>query len=206
MLLTVLRRESRCCSYSVLFCGLYYGALHVLKSSRALCPRVSSFLLALWSPRLGKRELVCVLLVHLFVCFVRVSFCHFFSSSWCRGWLRFVIVTLPGLSRLIVMKGLIPIDRIKSKMVPHYIPSHVEGAVKPDVYLQDSHKLLTKIVMSWICRSQWKIVCLLEEEKKRDLEVSSFFAKDRRQWKCSSQLVKKKWIETKQSWHKTNKY
>ena len=40
-------------------------------------PRVSSFLLALWSPRLGKRELVCVLLVHLFVCFVHVSFCRF---------------------------------------------------------------------------------------------------------------------------------
>ena len=47
------------------------------RSSRALCPRVSSFLLALWSPRLGKRELVCVLIVHLFVCFVHVSFCHF---------------------------------------------------------------------------------------------------------------------------------
>ena len=82
--LTVLRRWSRCCFYSVWFCGLYYGALHVLKSSRALCPRVSSFLLALWSPCLGKRELVYVLLVHLFVCFVRVCFCLFFSSSWCR--------------------------------------------------------------------------------------------------------------------------
>ena len=62
---------------AVWLCGLYNGGLHVSKSSRALCPRVSSFLLALWSPRLGKRELVCVLLVHLFVCFVRVSFCHF---------------------------------------------------------------------------------------------------------------------------------
>ena len=61
-------------------CGLYYEALHVLKSSRALCPRVSSFFLAL----LSQRELVCVLLVHLFVCFVRVSL-SFFSSSWCRG-------------------------------------------------------------------------------------------------------------------------
>ena len=29
------------------------------------------------SPLLGRRDLVCVLLVHLFVCFVRVSFCHF---------------------------------------------------------------------------------------------------------------------------------
>ena len=75
MLLTVLWRWSRCCSYSVWLCGLYYGVFHVLKSSRALCPRVSSFLLALWLPRLGKRELVYVLLVYLLVCFARVSFC-----------------------------------------------------------------------------------------------------------------------------------
>ena len=49
------------------------------------CSLSSCFVIpsALWSPRLGKRELVYVLLVHLFVCFVRVSFCHF--SSWCRG-------------------------------------------------------------------------------------------------------------------------
>ena len=32
MLMTVLRRWSRCCSYSVWLCGLYYGALHVLQS------------------------------------------------------------------------------------------------------------------------------------------------------------------------------
>ena len=96
MLLTVLRRWSRCCSYSVWLYGLYYGALHVLKSYRALCPRVSSFLLALWSPRLGKRELVCVRLVQLFLCFVRVSFCHFSLSLSIGGWLRFVIVALTG--------------------------------------------------------------------------------------------------------------
>ena len=77
MLLAVLRRWSRCFSYSVCLCGSYYGELHVLKSSRALCPRVSSFLLALWSPRFGKREFVCVLLVHLCVCFVHVSFRYF---------------------------------------------------------------------------------------------------------------------------------
>ena len=42
-----LRQWVLCCSYSVWLCGLYYGALHVLKSSRDRCPRVSSFLLAL---------------------------------------------------------------------------------------------------------------------------------------------------------------
>ena len=47
---------------------------------RALCPRVYTFLLALWSPQLGKMGLVYVLLVCLFVCF---------SSSWCQ-WLAAV--------------------------------------------------------------------------------------------------------------------
>ena len=77
--------------------GLYYGALHVLKSSCALCLRVFSFILALWSLRSGKRELVCVLLVHLFVCFIRVSFCPFSLPLCVGGWLWFVIGALPGL-------------------------------------------------------------------------------------------------------------
>ena len=78
------------CSYSVWLCGLYYGALHVLKSSRALRPRVSSFLLALWSSRLGRRELVCVLLVHLFVLYVLVFVIFLFllvSRVGCGLWL-----------------------------------------------------------------------------------------------------------------------
>ena len=83
---------SRCCSCSVWICGLYYGALHVLKSCRALWPCVSTFILALWSHRLGKRELVYVLLVHWFVCFARVRFCSFFSSPWCLGFLGLAAV------------------------------------------------------------------------------------------------------------------
>ena len=39
---------------------------------------------AMWSSRLAKRELFCVLLVHLFVYFARVNVCPF-SSSWCQG-------------------------------------------------------------------------------------------------------------------------
>ena len=46
---------------------------------------VFSVLLAFWSPCLGKRELVFVLIVHLFVSYAHVNLCHFFSSSWCRG-------------------------------------------------------------------------------------------------------------------------
>ena len=38
-----------------------------------------------------------MLLVHVFVCFVRVSFCHFSLPLGVGGWLRFVIVALPGL-------------------------------------------------------------------------------------------------------------
>ena len=60
-------------------------------------PCSSSFFLVLL-PRLCKRELVCVLLLHLFVCFVRVSNCHFSLSLGVGGWLRFVIVALHGLS------------------------------------------------------------------------------------------------------------
>ena len=33
----------------------------------------------------GKRELVFVPIVHLFVGYAHVNLCHFFSSSWCRG-------------------------------------------------------------------------------------------------------------------------
>ena len=44
-----------------------------------------SFLLAFWSPCFGKRELVFVLIVHLFVSYAHVNLCHFFSSSWCHG-------------------------------------------------------------------------------------------------------------------------
>ena len=38
-----------------------------------------------------------MLLVRLFVYFVRVSFCHFSLPLGVGGWLRFVIVALPGL-------------------------------------------------------------------------------------------------------------
>ena len=45
---------------------------------------ISSVLLAFWSPCLGERELVFVLIMHLFVSFAHVNLCHFFSSSWCQ--------------------------------------------------------------------------------------------------------------------------
>ena len=41
--------------------------------------------LAFWSPCLGTKGLVFVLIVHLFVSYAYVTLCHFFSSSWCRG-------------------------------------------------------------------------------------------------------------------------
>ena len=69
--------------------------LNVLKSSRALCPR-SSVCFSILSPRLGKMELVFVLLVHLFVCFVHVCFCPFSLPLGVEGWLRFVTVAYPG--------------------------------------------------------------------------------------------------------------
>ena len=64
--------------------SLHYEALHV-RSCQALCLCVSSVLLAFWSPCLGNKELVFVLIVHLYVNCAHVNLCHFFSSSWCQG-------------------------------------------------------------------------------------------------------------------------
>ena len=42
-----------------------------------------------------------MLLVHLFVCFVRASFCHFSLPLGVGGWLWFLIVALPELFYLL---------------------------------------------------------------------------------------------------------
>ena len=68
----------------------------MFKSLLVLFVLVSPFVLAFWSPRLGKKELVFVLLVHLFVCFARVCFCPFSLPLGVEVWLRFVIVAYPG--------------------------------------------------------------------------------------------------------------
>ena len=69
---------------SVLLCGLYHGALKVLKSSRGLCPRFSLcfsiLIISLGEEGAGlcaSRTLVCL--------FCACMFLFFFSSSWCRG-------------------------------------------------------------------------------------------------------------------------
>ena len=54
-------------------------------SCLALCLCVASVLLAFWLPCLGKRKLVFVSIVHLFVSYAHVNLCHFFTSSWCQG-------------------------------------------------------------------------------------------------------------------------
>ena len=76
---------------------------------------------ALLSPRLRKRDLVYMLLVHN-VCLSCMRYCFvFFSSSWCRGRLQIVNVALPGLifyrrqfnqSRLILLSFLIAYRRV----------------------------------------------------------------------------------------------
>ena len=48
------------------------------------------------SPRLGKKELVFVFLVHLFVCFAPVCFCPFSLPLCVEGGKRFVIVAYGG--------------------------------------------------------------------------------------------------------------
>ena len=45
---------------------------------------------------MGKRELVYVLLVHLFVHFACINFCPFYLPLGVRGWVQLVIMALPG--------------------------------------------------------------------------------------------------------------
>ena len=71
-------------------CVFILLARHVLKYSRALCPRVSSF------TSLGE-EGAGLCASPAFVCFVRVSFCQFSIPLGVGGWLRFAIVALPRL-------------------------------------------------------------------------------------------------------------
>ena len=73
------------------------GPLVYIKSCLVFCSYVSFFffliLLALRSPCLGKRELVCVLFVHLFI---PVGLCLFPLPFGVGDWLQFVNVALPG--------------------------------------------------------------------------------------------------------------
>ena len=76
-LLTVLRRWSRCLSYSLLLCGLFYEAICFMSYLVLFCC-VFSVLSALRLPRLGKRELILV----LFVCLFDL---RLFGFVWCLG-------------------------------------------------------------------------------------------------------------------------
>ena len=79
----------------ILICCVALWPFHV-ESCLALCSHVVvfQFCLALWSPRLGKRELVYVLLMLLFVYFAYIKFCPFSLALGARGWLRLVFVAL----------------------------------------------------------------------------------------------------------------
>ena len=64
--------------------GLYHGALNVLKSSRALCPRFSVCFSILITTLGEEGAGLCA--SRTFVClFCACMFLSFFSSSWCRG-------------------------------------------------------------------------------------------------------------------------
>ena len=88
MLPTILRRWSWCYFYRYMRpYGFFYGTLI---SCLALCSRVFQSCLSFWSSRLGTRELVCVLLVHLFIFHVLISVLFLFllvSGVGCGLWL-----------------------------------------------------------------------------------------------------------------------
>ena len=81
-----------------LFCvarSLHYGVLHVWWCP-ALCLCVSFVLLAFWPPCLGKKELVFLLIVHLFAMHTLV--CVTFSLPPGVGdWQQLLLTALPGL-------------------------------------------------------------------------------------------------------------
>ena len=76
-------------------CDFYYGAFHVV-SCPTLCFRVSALSSIVVTSLGEERAGLCA--SRVFVClFCTRRFLSFCSSSWCQGWLRLVIVTLPGL-------------------------------------------------------------------------------------------------------------
>ena len=96
-LLTVLRRWSRCKSYSFLLYGLFYEAIFCMSFRVSFCSCVFLILLELRLPRLGKRERANLSAFRTFVRFVLVWICRFPLPLWVWEGLRFVIVALPGL-------------------------------------------------------------------------------------------------------------
>ena len=82
-LLTVLRRWSRCWSYPLLLCCLFYEAICFMSFLVLFCSCVFLVLWALRLPRLGKRELILVLFVRLFD--LRLLVLSVSSSPWCLG-------------------------------------------------------------------------------------------------------------------------
>ena len=94
-LLAVLRRWSRCWSYSLLLCGLFYEAICFMSYLVSFCSCVfSPFNIAITS--LGK-ERANLRAFRTFVRFVLVWICRFPLPLGVWEGLRFVIVALPGL-------------------------------------------------------------------------------------------------------------
>ena len=72
------------------FLDFFLSIYHYVGKKKSFFLNRIQVCLALWSPRLGKRELVFVFLVHLFVYVARVDTCPFSLPLGVRGWLRLV--------------------------------------------------------------------------------------------------------------------
>ena len=93
-LLTVLRRWSRCFSFSLLLCGLFYEAICFMSYLVLFCYVFSPFSIAITSLR---EERAYLSAFHTFVRFVLVWFCRFPLPLGVWEGLQFLIVALPGL-------------------------------------------------------------------------------------------------------------
>ena len=77
-------------------CGLYYGALNVLKSSHVCILVFRSYLWHCDHLAWGRGRWSICFFMHLFVCVARVRLCPLSLPLAVGGWLRFVIVAGPG--------------------------------------------------------------------------------------------------------------
>ena len=91
------------CGFVVLTTGCFMLSHALLFVLMLLLLFFQSYL-ALWSPRLGKGEMVYMLPVLLFVYFARVKCCPFSLPLGVSGWLRLVLATLPGLFYLLCLR------------------------------------------------------------------------------------------------------
>ena len=121
--LDVLRRWSRCLSYSLLLCSLFYETICFVLPCVILF-LCFSVLLGLRLSRIGKRELILVLFVR--IRFALVLFSLFPLPLGVLEGIRFVIVALPGLFSYFIFIYLFFLENGTTLKAKYFIPFRVD--------------------------------------------------------------------------------